>query len=184
MSKILLLDLEGVLIETATYPNVHPEAIEVLESARNDFDKTYLWTHCEIRKAHKILRDNKLLGYFNGLIGLYVCENRFRDLLMWIVDGEYNGKSVCIPESPHIKDLSVFEGSPSNKVLINDVEILTDEHRRIISTHMKIALKDLESLEIPIGGYPRERVVQIDSFKGQEGHSLVKPYEEALKKFG
>ncbi len=138
--RIIVFDLENVLIKTNDNPILNPQAEQVLQMARQDFDEVYLWTFSDESKARPILERYDLLKYFDKLM-----YNESKETRQSVARG-------------YAKDLSVL-GNPTEFVLLDD------------------------DAKPPLPCYPRERIVNVEPFNGQEDHDLMKFYKQALEMF-
>ncbi len=159
MEKNLVLDLEHVLMIGINWKILHPEAEQVLKRSKKDFDKTYLWTYCKASEGIDILKEFKLLEYFNGVLGLELSKNptKIYTTLHKFDDCKNIGreKFEIIKRGDLSKNLNLL-GDPNKYVLIEDK---------------------------PTNGKPLERVVEIMPFQAQKDHSLLDAYNQALDKF-
>lgn len=183
MVKTIVWDLEGVLIVRSQEPEVHPDAVEVLERSRQDFDRVYLWTRVEIRRAYEILRYKGLLKYFDRLVCKKTEREGLRDYMIGIENGRFSGMAAYLSESEHDKDLRLLGGDVGDKILIEDVMRFTKDQINAVCMMQGVdpALFP-DDKRVARGGYPLERVVHIETYRGDNPHSLVIPYEEALKR--
>ena len=101
MRKKLVLDKDGVLVSDIG-DKLHPEAMKVLNRAREDFDDIILWTLSSEFAAEQMVKRHNIDGYFSE------------------VYGRASKVTVQSWENGYFKDLSVL-GDPEEYVLIEDL---------------------------------------------------------------
>ena len=142
MARKLIWDLVGVLMTTVRNPKVHPQARELLERSRADFDETWLWTLDDIRDVIKALNAFELMQYFDALIGrshVLMSETLYR-----LEDGRIIS-SKPLSYDGNRKNLDILPGSVIDYVLIDDCGEF---------------------------GMPKDRVIIVPGFVGNLEHNL------------
>jgi hypothetical protein len=182
MTRILIVDLEGVLIKTVREPILHPQATEILAKSRQDFDRTYLWTLAQLQDAYNILKHYELTRYFSRMIGAYFEGEKIREAMIGIQDGKWDRRFRYMPKTTVPKDMRVL-GEPENMVLLEDVVTMTTEQIEVVAKILGIDPQKLpEELRVMRNGNPKDRIVYIDSFTGNGNHSLIEAYAKVLSK--
>lgn len=114
-SRTIVFDLEGVLIDTVYRGNTHPEAIKVLELARDDFDMVYLWTNADEQQSRSALKLLEIEWGFN----LY----RYFDRIMYHESPETRqawllGKPKYLAILGNPEDFVLIEDNDSAKIIV------------------------------------------------------------------
>ncbi len=158
MGKNLVIDLENVLVIGTGWRVLNPQARELLQRARTDFDKTYLWSLCSLKDVKSTLAETRIITFFDYLIGYEISKDK-KTAHNAVWDRKLKTVIRQFPWTRPAKDLTNL-GDPAEYVLIDD---LFGKKSGV--------------------GFPKDRVIYATPFCGQANSDLLDRYKEALKLF-